>query len=183
MGLRTFRKALSPVEGSWYKARLFLTTPHACRHDRPGARAVLESAGSVSRLQGLRVADWDTRRLNPHRSFTWPACPCDRCWKRVSISDIRPASGTRRWPRSSSASATRSTSSISRRRSRCMRRRPPSSRAWRPRAARCCSSAPSARRAMRSRRRPRAAACPTSTSAGWAACSPISRPSASRSSG
>jgi len=26
-----------------------------------------------------------------------PACPCDRCWRRESISDIRPASGTRRW--------------------------------------------------------------------------------------
>ena len=29
--------------------------------------------------------------------FTCPACQCDRCWKRASISDIRPASGTRRW--------------------------------------------------------------------------------------
>src|ERR1700722_1542393 len=27
---------------SWYKARLFLTTPHACRHNRPGARRNLE---------------------------------------------------------------------------------------------------------------------------------------------
>ena len=53
----------------------------------------------------------------------------------------------------------------------------------RPMAARCCSWAPSARRAMPCRRKPRAAACPTSTSAGWAACSPTSRPSASRSSG
>src|SRR5882757_4154285 len=47
--------------GSWYKARLFLTTPHACRHNRPGVRF-----GS----QGLsRIADWDTRRLNPTRSI------------------------------------------------------------------------------------------------------------------
>src|ERR1700683_715321 len=39
----TFIKALSFVSrrGSWYKARLFLTTPHACRHNRPGARCNL----------------------------------------------------------------------------------------------------------------------------------------------
>ena len=34
-----------------------------------------------------------------------------------------------------------------------------------------CSSAPSARRRRRSPRRPSAAACPSSPSAGWAACS------------
>src|SRR6202051_1783364 len=36
----TFMAALSFISGgcSWYKARLFLTTPHACRHNRPGAR-------------------------------------------------------------------------------------------------------------------------------------------------
>src|SRR6185437_4021308 len=61
-----------------------------------------------------------------------PACPCDRCWKRASILDIRPASGTRRWRSSSSASVTRSTSSISRRRNRSTRRRLSSSGAWSP---------------------------------------------------
>src|ERR1700730_12401413 len=36
----TFMAALSFISGgrSWYKARLFLTTPHACRDNRPGAR-------------------------------------------------------------------------------------------------------------------------------------------------
>ena len=58
-------------------------------------------------------------RTNPKGEVPWPTCRCARCWKRASISDTRPASGTRRWRRSSSASATRSTSSISRRRCRC----------------------------------------------------------------
>ena len=50
-----------------------------------------------------------------------------------------------------------------------------------PTAARCCSWAPSAPRAKRSRPEASAAACPTSATAGSAACSPTSRPSASRS--
>ena len=41
--------------------------------------------------------------------------------------------------------------------------------------ARSCSSAPSARRATSSPRKRSAPACPTSTTAGWAACSPTSR--------
>ena len=57
----------------------------------------------------------------------------------------------------------------------------------RPRRHRSCSSAPRSRRRKRSPSRRRASACPTSTSAGSAACSPTSRPctsgcSASRSS-
>src|ERR1700719_1789547 len=33
------------TRGSWYKARLFLTTPHACRHNRLGARHSNENEG------------------------------------------------------------------------------------------------------------------------------------------
>ena len=49
-------------------------------------------------------------------------------------------------------------------------------------AARCCSSAPSARRRIRSPRRRAARASISSTTAGWAACSPTGRPSPTRSS-
>src|SRR5450631_28094 len=72
----TFMAALSFISGrcSWYKARLFLTTPHACRHNRPGARRFpcfivcdYRLFGPLARVR--RVADWDARRLNPTRSF------------------------------------------------------------------------------------------------------------------
>ena len=53
---------------------------------------------------------------------------------------------------------------------------------WPPTAAPFCSWAPSARRATSSPRKPSAPACPSSISAGWAACSPTSRRSRRRSS-
>ena len=116
-------------------------------------------------------------------TIAWPACPCDRCWKRAFISDTRPASGTRRWRRSSSASATRSTSSISRRRCRCTTEAAGFVRRRGRRRRQGAVRRHQALGARGDRRRKRAAAaCPTSTSAGSAACSPISRPSANRSS-
>ncbi len=134
-------------------------------------RVSSRAAGCSDRSE-VRVAAWGCRGGSTRQGvFTWPACPCDRCWKRVSISDTRPASGTRRWPRSSSANVTRSTSSTSRSRCPC---------SWRRRCS--CSNVVAdggtravrrhqARRARRDRRPRRpAAACPTSTSAGWAAC-------------
>src|SRR5690606_1039418 len=48
-----------------------------------------------------------------------PRSPCARCWKPASTSATRPATGTRRWARTSSVPAARSTSSTSRRRFRC----------------------------------------------------------------
>src|SRR5581483_7746646 len=113
---------------SWYKARPFLAThcisltPHAYYRTRwLGARELSFKGG-----QG------DTRRPNPSRRLICPACPCDRCWKRVSISDTRPASGTRRWLLLSSANVTEFTSLTSRRRSPCIQRQLPSSRASLP---------------------------------------------------
>ena len=61
--------------------------------------------------------------------------PCAKCWKPVSISVTKPASGTPRWPRSSSAIATRSTSSTWKSRFRCSRKRPSSCSSWPPTAA------------------------------------------------
>ena len=83
----------------------------------------------------------------------------------------------------SSVSETRSTLLTSRRRSRCTRRRRASSRASSPMAARCCSWAPSARRASRSRRQAARSAQPY-VSQRWLGGMPsrTSRPSASRSS-
>src|SRR5438552_1838264 len=42
---------------SWYKARLFLTTPHACRHNRPGARkgSNSEALSLEFKLPGLPI--------------------------------------------------------------------------------------------------------------------------------
>ena len=45
-----------------------------------------------------------------------------RCWRRASISDIKPVIGIRKWVPTFSASATRSISSISRRRCPCTKR-------------------------------------------------------------
>ena len=158
----------------WYKARPFLTTK--------SAHAPAHAAGCPGTPKGQPGCRMGRVEAQPYKeTYTWPACPCGRCWRRVFISDIRPASGTRRWPRSSSAIVTGSTSSISRRRCLSTPRRRASSSRWSPTAARCSSSAPSAPRAKRSQRKRRAAACHSSATAGWAACSPTSRPSDSRS--
>ena len=100
----------------WYKARPFFSNQIHTRIRHMCAGCLLTA--EVARLpHGAHGGSTRTRR------FRWPACPCDRCWKPASISDTRPASGTRRWRRSSSATATGSTSSTSRRRCRCT---------WRP---------------------------------------------------
>src|ERR1700692_1076040 len=56
---------------SWYKARLFLTTPHACRHSRLGVqRHHMELRPQAAGFKWRRrISDWDTRRLNPTRSI------------------------------------------------------------------------------------------------------------------
>ena len=112
-------------------------------------------------------------------------------WHRSSKTSLKPAStsanaalrGTRRWPRTSSAPATKFTSSTSARPSRgcCWpsASSPKSSR----KAAMSAWWAPSAKPGLRSRITPRTSACPTSPSAGWAAPSPISEPFAIASSG
>src|SRR6266850_750810 len=75
------------------------------------------------------------------------------------MSDIRPGTGIRRWRRTSSATATRSTSSISSAPWRCTRRRSNSRASWPPTGERFCSWAPSGRRATSCARRPSAARC------------------------
>ena len=92
------------------------------------------------------------------------------CSRPESTSATRRAAGTRTCAASSSASWTGSTSSTCCRPRRCWRT-PAASPASSPAAAaRCSSSAPRSRPATRSRNGPNAARCPTSTSAGWAAC-------------
>src|SRR5690606_40934611 len=90
----------------WYKARAFQANQ---RH----TRAAHPSAGCLAR-KGARSLRGRVEVQPETRSFRWPTSRCVECWKRASISDTRPASGTRRWPRTSSANVTKSTSSISR---------------------------------------------------------------------
>ncbi|CEE83621.1 hypothetical protein XAC3218_360131 [Xanthomonas citri pv. citri] len=66
----------------------------------------------VRTLQKVRAAHGDSALTE---LLQCPKSPCVRCWKPASISATRPATGTPRWRRTSSARAARSTSSTSRR--------------------------------------------------------------------
>ena len=128
------------------------------------------SRPSTARRPTPGVGRRPPRRLNPEQERQlWSTSPCVRCSRRASTSDTRPATGHPRWRRTSTASATTSTSSTSSAACRRSTRRPTTSARSPRRTGACCSSAPSAPRAIRSRRRPTAAACPTSTGAGPAA--------------
>ena len=94
---------------------------------------------------GVTAGPRAPRRLNRREPWRCLISPCASCSRLARISATSRTAGTRRWRRTSSAPATTSTSSTSPRRCRCCiarcRRCPTPS----PRAAGCCSSAPSAR--------------------------------------
>ena len=135
----------------------------ASRRNQGAGRAEFAPFGAGSRggtAAGLRP--------NPRGEFTWQL-RCAKCWKRVSTSVTRRASGTRRWLRSFSVTATRFTSSTSKRRCRCSRTHRSTCASWQRTAARSCSSARSVNRVTRSPRKRSAQACRSSMHAGSAA--------------
>ena len=117
------------------------------------------------------------RKQERRTSWHFPNSTCARCSSRAPTSVTRPTAGTRRWSATSSDRAPTSTSSTCRRPSRCCIK--PCSRCARSPhpAAACCSWAPSARRRIRWLTPPSAVPSITSTTAGWAARSPIGAPS------
>jgi hypothetical protein len=77
------------------------------------AHASTQSAGCLFNRLPLGMRGGPTQTIG---SKTLSEVPCARCWKRASISDTRPATGTPRWGPSSSGNATRSISSTLKRR-------------------------------------------------------------------
>src|SRR5690606_7286565 len=112
-------KTFGPSSRLWYKARAFFATNpvHLTQLSHSPTRTTgCPHAKRYGSSYGARGG------ATPEETRSWPACPCDRCWKRASISDIRAVSGTPRGLPTSSGNATESTSSISKRRCRCTTR-------------------------------------------------------------
>ncbi len=114
------------VSSPWPPRHIVPRFPAKFRGRRPGKFADPRTSGCPNRAAG----DKPSARFEPTagRGPTLKGvqeCPsrCVRCWKPGSTSATRPGTGIRRWPSTSSASATRSTSSTSRRRCSSTRRR------------------------------------------------------------
>ena len=159
-----------------------------CRSRSPAGRCRAELTRDAPRSGRCRQPA-GPRRRHGHRGGTnrtggrSPCRPfrCGSCSRPESTSAIRPAAGTPRCARSSSPSATGSTSSTWPRPSSAWTSPWPPSPRPSPVASRSSSSAPRSRPRSRSSPRRRGPTCPTSRSAGSAACSPTSRRSRSAS--